>query len=112
MNKSNKSALTNFLTLIGGIFSIYVAYITATGTILNYISFADPLNEMFFCFSAFILGVMCIYTGIPTRHWRNLRNKLFPFTLEIEFKAYFQKRYHSSGISMRAWKKYMNNLNK
>jgi hypothetical protein len=33
--------------------SFYIAYITATGTILNYIAFADPLNEMaFFVLSA------------------------------------------------------------
>ena len=102
----NKSAYTNLLTLIGGIFSIYVAYITATGTILNYISFADPLNEMFFCLSAFILGVMCIYCGIPTRHFRKLRNKLFPFT--ISFKINIEKRFHPSGIHMKTWKNYVN----
>ena len=83
MNKSNKSALTNFSTLIFGAFSIYISYITATGDILNYINFADPLNEMFFCFSAFILGVMCIYTGIPTRHWKNLKNFIFPYSITI-----------------------------
>jgi hypothetical protein len=79
----NKSAYTNLLTLTGGIISISIAYITATGTILNYISFSDPLNEMFFCFSAFILGVLCIYSGIPKRHFTKLRNKLFPFTITI-----------------------------
>ena len=83
MNKSNKSALTNLSTLIFGIFSIYVAYITATGDILNYINFADPLNEMFFCFSALIMGVMCIYCGIPTRHWKNLKNFIFPYSITI-----------------------------
>ena len=83
MNKSNKSALTNFSTLIFGIFSIYISYITATGDILNYINFADPLNEMFFCFSALIMGVMCIYTGIPTRHWKNLKNFIFPYSITI-----------------------------
>ena len=102
----NKSAYKNLLTLTGGIISLSIAYITATGTILNYISFADPLNEMFFCFSALILGVMCIYTGIPTRHFRKLRNKLFPFT--ISFKINIEKRYHPSGISMKAWKNYTN----
>tara|TARA_B100001173_G_C15869071_1_gene496422 strand:+ start:450 stop:785 length:336 start_codon:yes stop_codon:yes gene_type:complete len=106
MNKSNKSALTNFSTLIFGIFSIYISYITATGDILNYINFADPLNEMFFCFSALIMGVMCIYCGIPTRHFRKLRNKLFPFT--ISFKINIEKRYHPSGIHMKAWKNYTN----
>ena len=83
MKKSNKSALTNFLTLIFGIFSIYVAKITATGEILNYISFADPLNEMFFCITSFMLGVMCIYVGIPSRHWKNLRKFIFPYTITI-----------------------------
>ena len=83
MNKSNKSALTNFSTLIFGIFSIYISYITATGDILNYINFADPLNEMFFCFSALIMGVMCIYCGIPTRHWKNLKNFIFPYSITI-----------------------------
>jgi len=102
----NKSAYKNLLTLTGGIISLSIAYITATGTILNYISFADPLNEMFFCFSALILGVMCIYTGIPTRHFRKLRNKLFPFT--ISFKINIEKRYHPSGIHMKAWKNYVN----
>ena len=78
-----KSAIQNLSLLIFGIFSIYVARITATGEILNYIDFADPLNEMFFCFTSFILGVMCIYVGIPTRHWKNLRKKLFPYTITI-----------------------------
>ena len=83
MNKSNKSALTNFLTLIFGIFSIYVAYITATGDILNYIDFADPLNEMFFCITSFTMGVMCIFCGIPSRHWKKLRKSIFPYTITI-----------------------------
>jgi len=71
-----KSSTQNLLTLMGGLISLYVAYITATGTILNYISFADPLNEMGFCFVSFSLGLMCIYCGIPQRHW----NKLNPFS--------------------------------
>ena len=77
------SALQNLSILIFGIFSIYVSYITATGDILNYIHFADPLNEMFFCFTSFILGVMCIYTGIPSRHWKKLRKAIFPYTIKI-----------------------------
>ena len=69
------SALTNLLTLIGGIFSLYIAYLTAQGTLQEYIYFADPLNEMGFCITSFTMGVMCIYCGIPQRHW----NKLNPF---------------------------------
>jgi len=78
-----KSALQNFSTLIFGIFSIYIAYITATGDILNYIDFADPLNEMFFCFTSLTMGVMCIYVGIPSRHWKKLRKSIFPYTITI-----------------------------
>ena len=77
------SALQNLSILIFGIFSIYVSYITATGDILNYIHFADPLNEMFFCLSAFSMGVMCIFAGIPSRHWKNLRKAIFPYTIKI-----------------------------
>ena len=77
------SALQNLSILIFGIFSIYVSYITATGDILNYIHFADPLNEMFFCITSFIMGVTCIYCGIPTRHWKSLRNFIFPYTITI-----------------------------
>ena len=39
---------------IGAIVSYYLAYITRTGEILNYIPFADPLNEMAF----FVLAIM------------------------------------------------------
>jgi len=35
-----------------------IAYMTATGDILNYINFADVLNEMAFCFCALLLGIL------------------------------------------------------
>tara|TARA_R110000787_G_scaffold284274_1_gene397805 strand:+ start:50 stop:268 length:219 start_codon:yes stop_codon:yes gene_type:complete len=70
------SAYQNLLTLIGGIFSIYIAYLTAQGILQNYISFQDPLNEMAFFMCALFMGVSCIYIGIPQRHW----NKLNPFS--------------------------------
>ena len=72
---NNKQWLTNLGTTLSGIFCMYVSYTTATGDILNYIGFADPLNEMGFCFTSFFLGVMLIFVGIPQRHW----NKLNPF---------------------------------
>ena len=50
----------NLKATIGAIISFGVAYITATGTILNYINFADPLNEMGFCILALIMGVGCL----------------------------------------------------
>ena len=40
----------NVLFLLGGFIALFLALITGTGAILNYIPFADPLNEMaFFC---------------------------------------------------------------
>ena len=75
MDKRSKQALTNLATLLFGIFMVYVSYMTAQGTILNFIDFPDPLNEMGFCITTFWLGILCIYAGIPSRHW----NKLNPF---------------------------------
>ena len=74
-NRNNKQWLTNLGTTLSGIFCLCVSYWTATGDILNYMGFADPLNEMGFCFTSFLLGAMLIYVGIPQRHW----NKLNPF---------------------------------
>ena len=37
-----------------------VAHATATGEILNYINFADPLNEMAFCVLCLMLGIGCL----------------------------------------------------
>ena len=105
-----KSALSNFITFTGGIFSIYISYITATGDILNYIDFAGPLNEMAFCIMSFILGIGLIYTGIPTRHWKTLRKKLFPYTISISIK--FKKKYHPTGMTMKTWnQKFRNHPN-
>tara|TARA_R110000787_G_scaffold216408_2_gene325521 strand:- start:269 stop:487 length:219 start_codon:yes stop_codon:yes gene_type:complete len=70
-----KSSTQNLLTLMGGLISLYIAYITATGTILSYITFSDPLNEMAFCIASLYIGLVAIYCGIPQRHW----NKLNPF---------------------------------
>ncbi len=50
----------NFQALIGAVVSLGVAYITATGIILNYIKFADPLNEMAFCVLSLMMALGCI----------------------------------------------------
>ena len=49
---------------IAGCVSIYLAYITGTGEILNYIPFADPLNEMVFFMLTFGIGIMSCVTGL------------------------------------------------
>jgi|TARA_B100001778_G_C18417416_1_gene551708 hypothetical protein len=40
--------MKNLKFILGGFISLYLAWITGTGEILNYIPFADPLNEMGF----------------------------------------------------------------
>lgn len=44
-----------------GLASLYIAYITGTGDILNYINFADPLNELAFCVCSLLFGVGSIF---------------------------------------------------
>ena len=53
----------NSLLIIAGILCLGIAWMTGTGDILNYIDFADPLNEMgFFCAST-MLGGMLLFVG-------------------------------------------------
>ena len=49
--------------IIGGIACFYTAWITGTGEILNYIPFADPLNEMAFFAMSIMMGAMLLYCG-------------------------------------------------
>ena len=49
--------------ITSGLASLYIAYITATGEILNYIDFADPLNEMGFCMAALMMAGCLLYIG-------------------------------------------------
>ena len=55
--------MKNLLLFLGGCLSLYLAWITGTGEILEYIDFADPLNEMFFCMASLSMGVGCIIAG-------------------------------------------------
>ena len=67
-----KTPIQNFLLFIGGIFSLCLVYLTTQGILQQYIYFPGPLNEIGFCLCAFIVGVGCIYCGIPQRHWKKL----------------------------------------
>ena len=49
--------------IISGIACFYTAWITGTGEILNYIPFADPLNEMGFFILTIMMGVGLLYCG-------------------------------------------------
>ena len=59
-----KNFIKDLLLGIAGIASLYIAKMTGTGEILNYIHFSDPLNEMFFCITALMLGSGCIVAAI------------------------------------------------
>jgi len=54
--------MKNLLLFLGGCLSLYLAWMTGTGEILNYIDFADPLNEMGFfgCCCAMAAGMLYI----------------------------------------------------
>ncbi len=56
--------LKNIGFTLSGLACLYIAYITGTGEILNYINFADPLNEMGFCVCALMMGVGLVYVGL------------------------------------------------
>jgi len=49
--------------LTAGLLSLFLAWITGTGTILEYIDFADPLNELGFFACMSTLGGMLMYCG-------------------------------------------------
>lgn len=51
----------HFQNLIGAILALIVFVMTANGSILNYIHFADVLNEMFFAFTAAMMSVMFFF---------------------------------------------------
>ena len=58
-----KNFITNTLFVLSGIVCLYLAYMTGTGEILNYIDFADPLNEMGFFMCLASMGGGLVYCG-------------------------------------------------
>jgi len=58
--------LRNIGFTLSGLASLYIAYITGTGDILNYINFSDPLGEMAFCIIALFMGCTLIVLGITS----------------------------------------------
>ena len=51
------------MIIVFGILCLAIAWMTGTGDILNYIDFADPLNEMGFFMAATCLGGMSLFVG-------------------------------------------------
>ena len=58
-----KNFINNALLVLSGIVCLYLAYITGTGEILNYINFADPLNEIGFFMCLTSMGGGLVYCG-------------------------------------------------
>ena len=58
MNKLN-----NITMILAGVVCLYLAYMTGTGAILDYIHFADPLNEMGFFMCLTSMGGGLVYCG-------------------------------------------------
>jgi len=58
-----KKFITNLSLITGGFICLYLAYITGSGEILNYVPFADPLNEMVFFGLSITMGSGCIITA-------------------------------------------------
>tara|TARA_R110001592_G_scaffold219428_2_gene473570 strand:- start:877 stop:1065 length:189 start_codon:yes stop_codon:yes gene_type:complete len=58
-----KKFITNLSLIAGGFICLYLAYITGTGEILNYVPFADPLNEMAFFGLTIMMGSGCILSA-------------------------------------------------
>ena len=56
--------MKNLLLVLGGCLSLYLAWITGTGEILEYIDFADPLNEMGFFGCCVFMASGCFIAGL------------------------------------------------
>jgi len=60
--------MDNLLNHIGAAISFYLAYITGTGKILQYVNFSDPLGEMVFFILMIMLGFALILSGKTTKN--------------------------------------------
>ena len=61
--KSLVTLSKNSMLILSGILCLVIAWMTGTGDILNYIDFADPLNEMGFFMASTMLGGCLIFCG-------------------------------------------------
>jgi hypothetical protein len=59
-----KKFISSVSLVVSGVVCLYIAYMTGTGEILNYIPFAGPMNEMAFCGVSSLTGVGCLISGI------------------------------------------------
>ena len=59
-----KKLVQNTSMVLLGIVALAAAWFTATGDILNYINFSDPLGEMGFCMCSLMVGTGCLISGL------------------------------------------------
>jgi hypothetical protein len=52
------------LELIYSMTAFAIAFSTMQGTLQKHIYFKDPINEMFFCVGALMIGFMYLYLGV------------------------------------------------
>jgi hypothetical protein len=57
-----KYALNNYKSLLISATAFYIAYLTGSGIILDYIKFSDPLGEMAVFILATMMGAMSLLT--------------------------------------------------
>jgi hypothetical protein len=62
------------LELMFSLTAFAVAFSTMQGTLQKHVAFADPLNEMFFCVGALMIGFMYLYLGVSNTY-DALKNK-------------------------------------
>ena len=56
------------LELMFSVTAFATAFSTMQGTLQKHIYFADPLNEMFFCVGALMIGFMYLYLGVSNTY--------------------------------------------
>ena len=71
------TAYQNMTYFFGGIAIIIVSLLTMRGTTQEYIQFAGIANEIAFTFFTMLLGITTMISGIPPRHFRKLKSKLW-----------------------------------
>ena len=60
--------MDNLLLHLGAAISFYLAFITGTGKILQYVNFQDPLNEMVFFILMIMIGLGLVFSGKTTKN--------------------------------------------
>lgn len=55
------NTLHNIKALVAGALFLFIAYVTGTGQLMDYVPFADPLNEMAFFALSIMMGIGSLF---------------------------------------------------